>query len=1699
MRWALLLEAEDLATAGEIAKSLQVEDDEDPETLRLLAHQALCEGKFAEARAFADAAAGIAPDWLGVIRVGAIVRYAQAITPLAPLEFSIQPNPIDPILVRDDVESLAGLRQAYAAFERLASRSHAERGDKIWRLACLANLPEGQPLAAEAAATFLANDPMDVAAVAWAVSRQMPLDLGPSRLALTEAYSEGRADAFGVRALAHLLLLAEGPRTTLDTLRAHLGRQAGEADQEAASWVERLTGAVETPGGPVFEAPELATRLADEFHGNPGPAALILAQAAAQADRFDLLAPYADELERFDTAAAINVALYTRFRADEPEAALALIARHRQRFPAWAADPAVRRIEVRATAELRRLPEALRLAELLAAETGILGDRLVLADLHLSSGHAQAALPAIRAGLDGGNLDALTAIRFSFATTREDRELARALWRHAQARGLPDDLLVVALGQAHRLGLEEEAGSLMPRIHARAQSGANDVWLVEIPDIVETLLDYGKRNSDISELYELGVLPVHLAATTLNLKLAEFYWLDGRAESRTALKPLLIRNGGRPVDLKPDLPWREWTLHIDVTGLLIADQIGLMSYVENLSIPVFVSPILPQILYDLEQEVTHHQLARVEVAHAISKAHLGRRLLVQTTTAGEAELVRHERHRREACEPGPTVDSVARRLAELGELGSGGLPRADPDDLGSMPPLSGRLVFPENTLEALALRGLLEPLLRTFTCEIPQVDLDDLHQEILRAEAGESLADRVGALRLRVGRLIESGRFVFCPQHDEPEADLSSGAESRDVPATETRSRPPLEQGLIDLITAPAVQGGVLWCDDRNLSGYVQAGGNLIMGVVEVMNALVADGHMTDAERRRKLLQLRAGGAAFLPLRLDEVLEPLLEAPLDPERGLIETADLAILRRNLATACSLDPRMKMGQVADPRLQNRPDEFPFLGNARQLLLGVLNALWGNPGLSLDECRARADWVWREMRLEQTFRKLRKGGRADLAILQVASLYTGAMHVDSKGRAKDREARRRHLVDWITLRAVKPRAEAGDQAFLDGLAKRIAQLASAGDAEAFASGRPAEEVGAVLAALRQRLYDTLPEALQERLLGNRAFAAAAGYGVRQVLTTAGVRFPAAAFWAACGRALRSGSARMRTLDGGTVTFSRDSAESLDMRGAASSRLSHGVFPVLAAEGAARVEVLERYLAAYDLGPGDLERVRRRAMKARTDATLAEALDEAQVRSAAARYDRLELALRRRQNVLPTEFLPPPTAQLKHYLRIGDEHENPGEAAARAWAGLRASLGARTAFMRLCGLPVPLGVAIANDLRAASLDLEDLGPPVTPLMRLHRAAVARALGDDVTVRGDLEEVLSSVSTDGVLLPALVRWTEAAFHADAEWRALPVSHQLALVWGHAHQIAAIFLSLGYEPTSAAKYFREHPPAQDLAGLLFLSNELRADAAAPATADGARIAYHGLAYVAGDDEISAVLPSMDERLIELRYQSDERTLPRFGLLLRSAEATDLMRTFLKAEPRGLPGGPDVDAERHNRLEAALAALDEDGAHAEAWTWLSIAGAPSLSEAQRDRLDAAFQGLAFADVMARTPERTLCSQIMLTRRTLGGPLDENLIAQKLHDMALHCAFRHPAAFAVQDSSAASIAFSQVVETAAAAARAADADVAISRLALLCRVIAQAWPACAPALRTVLDAYAIQTPHAQGYPIWEALVELRRWR
>ena len=1543
--------------------------------------------------------------------------------------------------------------------------------------------------------------------------RDISFDRAAATAALAAKYESGTADRNDATVLSWLLAERDGPEVAATYLDSHSGAQSGEAQVVATAMSAMLRGQrIEAPPSEIGDgedeavfgdlthlvtaAPEatdwqtIDARLASLFGGGaPSPNGLPFAAAVAAKGRWSALAPYVEVIASFDTPAAITLAAHVAHHTQSGREIVEFLDHHSAAFPGHELPVELRRIEVLAKAESGSMQEALAGAELIAAETKLRGDRLQVVALRLRAGDVQAAIPIIQDVLDHEEVSAGDAMRFSVAVASEDEDLARRLWRYSLKRGVPEELLLNAVSQGYRIGLDDETSPLMLRMQQRAAAGASDVWLVGVDDIVEHLRASQANVEIVMAHVEAGAVPIHMALRSLT-SLARIYQLDRPSRDTGQLGQLYIRHAGRPIDVVPEVPWSEWQIHLDVTGLLIADQLDLLSHVERLAAPVIVSPSLPDALYQLEQQVGHQQPKLIEDARSILAARAqGRIATPGSTDLPETQIVRHERLLANSDQPGPTVASVYSALQEYGDLPSDrSLPASSDAELTISPGVGSRLHFADNTLATLTAVGGLAGLMKRFQCEIDAEEAQRLAEEVQGFESRDVLAERMRLLRGRVARGIANSRYVLAPARaprpDEEEAEEEDGEAGR--------HRSPVEESLLDLICAPGARNGVLWVDDRHVSGFVNAEGNLIVGVVEVLNALVSAGLISADERRLKLLTLRQGGAVFIPMTAEEVLPPLLVAAVVGD-CVVETPALAILRRNFSTALQVDARLKIGDGEYPSLAGRPDEAPFLHSSRLVLDSCLRAVWNQPKASLADRRARADWLWANLRMERCVRPLPVdapgNGNEMLAALLLAGLLAGLNNI-IVGTAKNTLQTRREYAAWLDEAVIQPRIN--DTAFLDLATNQLKGLLTA-DSDLPSDPQRAD----AFQKLRQLHVQMLPDAIRQRLLEDDGFAAQLGAKLDYTVNLGTERFEATAFWRASARALRGGTANVRSVAGKPVRISRD-GDQLVLSGGVSVRLREGLFPGLRAKGEARTHRTAAYLKELDLAPAEAAIFAKRARAARQDPAYVEVMVEAERASVIRSYSHLAGVLRRNEQPGVALFMPPPAQRLMHHLRLDlSDKPMPGRVT-EAWANLRASIGPLFAFRRLAGLPLPFGDMLAHETDAAEL-LELLQKSPSPMSRLHLARLAERLGRFDRAQSIVGELVEAGDTEGLLHAAVLTWTEHAFECDSEWLALSVVDRLALVWAHADRISGILKDVAIKDYAVAlRFFADNQPPRDVGQSLVREALYDNDCACPDYMFASTLVYHGLGYVFGDADAFEAIPE-EHRLklmaLLLMKEGDDWK-PHLGVTIRSDQMTNCLQSFLVNRPGGLFAAELEPATiRETEIEKALATLETSPNDPDAWMRLAAGGRPAIDPVQGARVRSAFESASLRELAGRNEHLLHCRLAVDARRRFGGEIDDNMLLRQTFEIGSELGRRYPSDAAASGSEGRE-ALDQAMEFLAVCAKAETPQKALDRLGQFAMALTNGWPGAAGLIRGTFDNLVRHGQSSDAAPCWRTFVALR---
>lgn len=1632
---------------------------------------------------------------MSIRRMVAVARYGLALSPMVEVGRLVRPHPFSADLLRADGMSRQHLEAARDLMVGVVGQSVLVE-DRRWLMVLRLLLNEDEA-AIVLLKEILGREPGDALAVGWAMLRRLEFDRGAARGALRAALEAGTLPPNDVHALLWLLVDAMSEAEVADYLARLVDAAGPDVGAELKSAIQALRG--ETPDDgedaglvlladlPASDAADddwlaLEARLADLFGSDPpAPAALLYSGLVADRRRWSALEPYLEKLAAFATPMGVTLAVHGAHFTRPPADVLRFLEAPGRFFPGGVPPAALRHLQALAMRASGDVPGALDCAEKLAVETQAREDRLNLVQLQLSAGLVTAALPWIRRAFDDGQLRGADAVRFAAAVRGQDRDFARMLWRAGIELGVPDHLVVHAFMLAFALGLDREAGALSARVRQRALANAGDVFIVEnVEDVVDHLLRRRENSARVWGFVEAGAVPIHLGLGALD-SLARIFRLDRHAPD-APLTPLYIRHGGRPTTFRPDAGWKDWKVLLDITGLLIADQLDLLRFLEGLDEPVRISPRLIDALYQLRDQAVSNQLSYTEAARAILAALDGRAL--RTVEAGEIPEDAIVRHRADG-DDGLTLDVVVETLQRL-EAAS-----ADVDDGPFAIAPNTRLVFADGVLSDLAVAGLLEAALRHFQCRILADDAVALRVGVRQSEDQAELAQRFDRLRERVARGLQRGTYVTV-QGGGPDVEDDDGDDA--LGDTEDASAQPkfdvFSGGLVDLLRAGHLEHGVVWADDRNLSSYTNAEGNVIVGVLEVLNALHGAGLLTDAERRERLITLRAGGALFIPMDPPDVVAALRAAPVREGR-LVETPELAILRRNFALGIVCDRHLKVGDSELEQLNGRPDEVEYLMAMRSLAEACLVAIWCEPKSTLPQRRARSTWLWTNLRMNYGLRSGAVSGPDDGAMGMSALLLAGSLANVSAvlvAGVDQTIARQREYLAWLGDTVVGPAAEDGP--FLDLVAVQFRSLILVD------RDRRAPKDAEAVAQIRQLQTEMLPRPIQDRVLADPSYAAFVGVEMRPVQTIARATFLHGPFWRAVTRALRTGRSTTRTHDGGRVTFvAQDGA--LVCSGAFKATLRESMFEVLRQPAEGRRDAALAWVEHLDLDPVATATFRAAVTRARSDAEFAKALSSAEDGSVIQHYNRLARAVRQ-SGTTTRSFGPPPVRALLHHLRLSGETEGSiADRARAAWPELKAKIGAPFAFRRLAALPVDLGAVLAGDPDVPAL-MDALAKAPSPVIRLHLARCARLLGRTDEALRHIGDFMGATETEGELFCALLSWTEIAFHSDPDWPGLTAAHRLAAVWAHAERLLAALLDAEPERWDALRTFFENSPFPRSVGqALTVDPAYARDCAAPEHLAARGLLFHGLAYVfPGEDALDAVAAADRDRLTALVVAQDgQQRVPDLAILVRAASLSNATGSFLDQAPNLFAADLEPTTVRRAILEGVLAAVEANPADDLSWAVMAAFAKTGFDADLVERIDRLLESTPVAVLANSERSVKLCEVIVSARRAQASDFPDERLWSLVSDIGAILAERHPTQGAVQTTEGQAD-LAQAVELLGACAAASTAPEVLQRLQHGAVILGRAWPAAASELAGTLDNVARRAGARFAPILWRGITTLQ---
>ena len=1641
LRSALLLTAGRREDARTELLSLQSEHADDPETLRLLALERLGSGRRGDAYDLIVRAEAAAGDWLATRRAGAIIRYALALSPGLGPEWTLVPNPIDADLVRRDSEAAGRLAKAIDLIEGIPSDLRSA-DDDLWRLAILAGIEGRRNDAVGLARTLLARCPDDAMVVAWTLMRDLEVDLAPSRSALEDAYRAG-TDVPRVRVLGMLLASGGDHDHAAAFLERHLDRQEEEPHAEAMLWVARLRGVGMDPTSRIlYDAQrhdewEPAEALLEEFLASepPQPFGLMIAELAASANRWAVLIRNIDRLVEYGSAKGVRIAVVAAMNAQLFGKALQLLDDHGAAFgPRLPAD--MRRLRAEAWARSGQFRTAIGEATTLAAQ-GHLDDALLEADLRARVGSVRQAAPVVKRALKEGRLGSMHALQWSQRLRHADPALAKDLVRAAVSAGVDDAHVLAAWNEASELGLVAESSRLMPRIAAGAARGDPSIMAISVDKAQEFIRGLMADEERVRELYMSGAIPVHLYARGRTDVVLRVHCLNLEREEGAprALQPRLLRHGGRQSDHPVMIPYPQWRMHLDVTGILEANRAGLLDGLEAHPNGIVVSARLPEILQQMQLSVRRGHDHR-EACERILRLSSMRAVEVREWLAPDIGRVRLEAE----DEAGRPLRDLLGALLRSGVLRSEeAMSLADTAELSAVSDvdLSSPLSLSTGAIMALASSALLDRIVGHVALVIHASTIGEVRSRLSAILSDDQLIATASTLAQRVGDGVVAGVYHLLPIR----------------PADD--DGPALEQELAEMLSLESVDGGVVWMDDRNLTGYVTAGSVPIVSIVEVASAMSASGVLPDHERSELLRRLRASGVGLLPFTVDEVLEPLLAAPIAKDR-LIETAELRDVRRAFAATRTLEPHLKVGP-ADDLLADRPDEDLVARSTMRLFSEGLHRVWGEGLRPIDECLARSDWLLECLRIRRLFRVPPNGDLEENRLLfeamQLGHCFDKAWEI---GGPRDEHATHRiNYLNWCWQRMVLPRLGMHPNvvgAVGDYLARFYGSLIEEGQR----GGRIDRVIHERLLFLRVK---RLPGPIAARVRSADVFPHHVRFTTGVVLKSH--RVDSGRFWRAMREAVRYGRSSMRT-DRGKRLVLRLTKDGVIVSGAVGVRMAIGVAMVLAARPSDAAEATRRHLESLDVVPEEARNFEERIAVQRDLARIASILQEAEEVSVKERTHRVEQSLRHHRGTSLEELVPMTPERLAWHHRIDMAKDATG---VDAWGRLVGAVGLEEAFVRSAALPSSLPSAAT--MSRAEIDLA-VAAARTPMAL---AAAGRLLDgsnrDVAEVVAVIRRFVDSVERWGRLFVEMLRWTLAKTKLDPSWSGTGPQMRLRLCWLHADWMILPFVRHGFDPAGLVDSFPIDEERMQSLDRLALSPAGPADQADPSTITPAVLMMHGLAAMLGDLNVAEVLPA--DLLVRVRaffVRDDAGEIVDPSLLLRSPGRGDALGGFLIGTPEGLFGRDGLPARRDEIVDRAMARLRVDATDREAWLGLVAFATRGLDAA---RVAALSELVDSVDMFAAAGLEGEDPQSFIWRGMLG-PLawSGRSIVERLAALSSRCGRTFVGA--MRPDGPAEVAFNELVESSLNAARidylAIDHDMACLHL----WTVATGWPGCVPSMR-----------------------------
>jgi|GEM_PF-4807186 len=1724
---------------GKIASS-----DVNAETHRLRAVAYMYLHTKDKALASIEEAERISPQWVSLLKTGAILRYHCALSPAVEFSLGFWPTSISPDLFLQDDDSQKLLLKAKEVFSRLANTA-IDIEDKhaflLWQMACTIGI-FGSPIdeVRQCFNEIVREDTAHAGAIMWGLSFGISFDYASSKEELQNLIKTGLAKSHHVLALVALTGQSGDAEKALKILNEN--KELFSDRYEASlfmDWQERISASrKKTNKG--FNKNHSATLPAaiSNFRKSKNPSyltSLCKNDLIAPTDKFVILSAFAEQgvwknvepereflIQKIQTAEAYSLAIFSAYNNSDYGGCLDIIKNSQGAFFGGGIPKQIQRLEISAAIKNGDVAYAHKQATKLVAKYEDLEDVLVFANTSAQLGDIETAIPYIQKIIEDTGLRGDQAIQLAHMVRSTKPALHKALVQKAIVLGIPDKFIPLAISEGLAANIGKQLSPLFGAMQNLAENNENKlISQASLEEVRELIQNQRKRNDYIWNLYTEGKIPIHLLFKDNPEGMAHFYWRAFNSDERLIDKPpLFLLHGSRKISESYDVPFKDWNLYLDITALFTAHAVGLLEKLAELK-KTFSIPFNAQsLLQHMEYGLLHPQPDRIEAFKQIEDFNKQERLHVYSALPNEeidsnVAYVRFSNSDDAEKKALENLTGLLEAMVGFGAIEKDSLPTffENLGEEGKMPPLGNfrkgqNVIFEFNTIELIASLGILPQLCSTFNVSIEEHFYRTLIEEIRQSETSEKVVSWLQALRANIAELIRKEICRPLPLKDK--WSKRDDLKQNDVSLS-----------IFELFGVAQNKPNFVWTDDRCINGHLNAEGAPIGHIFDVLACMRLEGLVEQKFYFESLFKLRAASGAFIALTPEEVIFHLEKAVIDGDE-IVETPSLSSIRMGFAKSLMFENKLNLMAQADYVVATTSGEFHWLLRAFRLADEVLPLIWQKDDISPEVKEIWSSWVWASLRIERfllmPLRDPSTGQKENLFAMTISGLFAGGI-----GFHGQRDLRERYL-RWIYEHTLWPRSRV-DAKFLALVLSQIKrQILSLLKDEEAKDSTTSQDYNLMKNVL-MNLIEEFPEGIKESLYRDDSFMSAMAVETTQTVSVNSLSFVAEELWQAIYLAVNTGKASVpaineEVLDLELVSFNIDGSEppALMLSGCLTGQISDpSLFLVKDGIKAEEISSWSNQYGWIDYPPENALTLIEDIQKKASYFQRVKAYEKLHEKSASYVYGRLEEEMAQKGSIPWKHFLVPDCETLARYIRMGHDSDDFENSIKLAALNLSSQYGIIEAYHRLSKLPVRLPSEVLSLLieehnkgsvnLVEVLSIKDQGIIST----LHNLRLLVALRLELKITDDiiqdvLADLIDNWQEKASAYLQLLRWSDRVISALSDTSEYSAQQRASFVWLHAENISRIVFSAGGQPFATAiqkfsnldTYNAERYFIEDEAyGLL---------AETPYELSAPSLLIHGLEFCFSGEDDALFLNDLKADIQKaLSAREIERSISPFALEARERAQERLGGLFTSfsldtAKKLGfdLSGLSIEEKDSTALIETALSKIESPDVGLDGWILLRLSGARWLSSEELERAQKSIETLNIVELLKKDRDQTLkAARIFSDYYIRRGNINaQNAVEKILVDAAQYLGSVSKGIDCNLPDASAHHDLHLLAEAIFAACKDKDLHVSLERFSRLVRAVVHLWPETAKLWRIVINNLIIGMRYEHSEDLWKVYTELK---